>query len=187
MAGVMDLIRKVRSPETKLVLEAIAELRARGWLEDGSLRGVLLCHAHLEGSDLYRANLREVDLHQAHLEGSDLGLADLSAAKLTRACLRSANLSETNLAGADLFKADLSDARNVTDAQLAQAKRLCFATMPDGSPYNGRFNLPGDIDLARWGKVNPDDPAAMAYFMGVSLDNYLRGQGHAELAPGIPA
>jgi hypothetical protein len=53
MAGVMDLIRKMRSPETKLVLEAIAELRARGWLEDGSLRGVLLCHAHLEGSDLY--------------------------------------------------------------------------------------------------------------------------------------
>jgi hypothetical protein len=187
MAGVMDLIRKMRSPETKLVLEAIAELRARGWLEDGSLRGVMLCHAHLEGSDLYKANLREVDLHQAHLEGSDLGLADLGSAKVTRANLRGANLSQANLDGADLFKTDLSDARNVTDEQLKQAKRLCFATMPDGSPYNGRFNLAGDIDLARWGKVDPDDPAAMAYFLGVSLDSYLRGQGKAELVPGIPA
>jgi hypothetical protein len=187
MAGVMDLIRKMRSPETKLVLEAIAELRARGWLEDGSLRGVMLCHAHLEGSDLYKANLREVDLHQAHLEGSDLGLADLGSAKVTRANLRGANLSQANLDGADLFKTDLSDARNVTDEQLKQAKRLCFATMPDGTPYNGRFNLAGDIDLARWGKVDPDDPAAMAYFLGVSLDSYLRGQGKAELVPGIPA
>jgi hypothetical protein len=59
--------------------------------------------------------------------------------------------------------------------------------MPDGTPYNGRFNLAGDIDLARWGKVDPDDPAAMAYFLGVSLDSYLRGQGKAELVPGIPA
>ena len=187
MAGVMDLIRKMRSPETKLVLEAIAELRARGWLEDGSLRGVMLCHAHLEGSDLYKANLREVDLHQAHLEGADLSLADLDQAKLTRASLRGANLSQASLAAADLFKADLTDARNVTEKQLAQAKRLCFATMPDGTPYNGRFSLVGDIDLARWGKVNPDDPAAMAYFLGVSLENYLRGQGKAELIPEIPA
>lgn len=187
MTGVMDLIRKMRSPEAKLVLEAIAEMRARGWLEDGSLRGVMLCHAHLEGSDLYKANLREVDLHQAHLEGADLSLSDLGQAKLTRAGLRGANLSQANLAGADLFKADLTDVRNLTEHQLAQAKRLSFATMADGTPYNGRFSLPGDIDLARWGKVNPEDPAAMAYFLGVSLESYLRGQGKAELAPEIPA
>lgn len=177
MTGVMDLIRKMRSPETKLVLEAVAELRARGWLEDGSLRGVLLCHAHLEGADLYRANLHNVDLHQAHLDGADLGLADLAGAKLTRATLRGANLSQAILTGADLFKADLTDARNVTLEQLAEAKRLCFATLPDGTPYDGRFNLAGDLDLARWGKVDPDDPAAMAYFLGVPLEVYLRGQG----------
>jgi hypothetical protein len=187
MTGVMDLVRKMRSPENKLVLDAIAELRARGWLEDGSLRGVMLCHAHLEGSDLYRANLSEVDLHQAHMDGSDLGLADLRKTKLTRTSLRGVNLSQADLAGADLFKADLTDSRNLTDEQLAQAKRLCFATMPDGTPYNGRFNLPGDIDLARWGKVDPQDPAAMAYFLGVSLEHYLRGQGKPELASEIPA
>lgn len=187
MTGVMVLIRKMRSPETKLVHEAVAEMRARGWLEDGSLRGVLLCHAHLDGADLYKANLHEVDLHQAHLDGADLSLADLGGAKLTRASLRGTNLSQAHLAGADLFKADLTDARNLTEGQLASAKRLCFATLPDGTPYDGRFNLAGDIDLARWGKVNPDDPAAMAYFLGVSLETYLRGQGKTELAPEIPA
>jgi hypothetical protein len=177
MTGVMDLIRKMRSPEAKLVLDAVAELRARGWLEDGSLRGVLLCHAHLEGADLYRANLHNVDLHQARLDGADLGLADMAGTKLTRASLRGANLSQAILTGADLFKADLTDARNVTLEQLGEAKRLCFATLPDGTAYDGRFNLAGDLDLARWGKVDPNDPAAMAYFLGVPLETYLRGQG----------
>src|SRR3990172_2910452 len=157
MIGVMDLVRKLRSPESKLVLEAVEELRARGWLEDGSLRGVVLCHAHLE-------------------------MANLSNVKLTRANLQGANFSAANLRGADLFKAKLRDARNLGLEHLAQAKRLCFATMPDGAPYDGRFNLPGDLDLARWGKVDVTDPAAMAYFLGVSLEIYLHGQGREVLA-----
>jgi hypothetical protein len=176
MTGVMDLVRKMRSPENKLVLQAVAEMRARRWLEDGSMMGVLLCHAHLEGADLTKANLREVDLHQAHLQGADLGMADLSFAKITRANLRGVNGSHAILREADLFKADLTGARNLTEDQLSQAKRLCFATMPDGTPYDGRFNLPGDLELARWGKVDTSDPAAMAYFLGVSLAAYLSGQ-----------
>jgi hypothetical protein len=185
MIGVMDLVRKMRSPESKLVLEAVEELRARNWLEDGSLKGVVLCHAHLERADLCTANLADVDLHQAHLQGADLSMANLSGAKLTRTNLEGANLSAANLRGADLFKADLREARNVTLDQLAQAKRLCFATMPDGTPYDGRFNLPGDLELARWGKVDTADPAAMAYFLGVSLVTYLHGQGREELAASL--
>lgn len=185
MIGVMDLVRKMRSPESKLVLEAVEELRARNWLEDGSLKGVVLCHAHLERADLCKANLADVDLHQAHLKGADLSMANLSGAKLTRTNLEGANLSAANLRGADLFKADLRDARNVTLDQLAQAKRLCFATMPDSTPYDGRFNLPGDLELARWGKVDTADPAAMAYFLGVSLETYLQGQGREELAASL--
>lgn len=180
MTGVMVLVRKMRSPETKLVLEAVAELRARGWLQDGSLRGVLLCHAHLEGADLYEADLRSVDLHQARLDGADLRLADLGGAKLTRTSLRGANLSQTQLEGADLFKADLTDVRNLTSDQLAVARRLSFATLPSGAPYDGRFNLAADIELARWGKVDPEDPAAMAYFLGVTLETYRKGQESGE-------
>ena len=185
MIGVMDLVRKMRSAESKLVLEAVEELRARGWLDDGSLKGVVLCHAHLQRADLCKANLTDVDLHQAHLQDADLSMANLSGAKLTRTNLQGANLSAAILRGADLFKADLRDARNLTFEQLAQAKRLCFATMPDGLPYDGRFNLAGDLDLARWGKVDVTDPAAMAYFLGVSLDTYLHGQGREVLAKSL--
>lgn len=182
MIGVMDLVRKLRSPESKLVLEAVEELRARGWLENGSLKGVVLCHCHLQRADLCKANLTDVDLHQAHLQDADLSMADLTGAKLTRANLQGVNFSAALLHGADLFKADLRDARNLSLEQLSHAKRLCFATMPDGLPYDGRFNLAGDLELARWGKVDITDPAAMAYFLGVSLETYLQGQGREVLA-----
>ncbi|MBN1146310.1 MAG: pentapeptide repeat-containing protein [Anaerolineales bacterium] len=177
MVTVMELIRKLRSPDNKVVLQAVEELRVRGWLTDGSLEGVSLCHAHLQGADLLKASLRKVDLHQANLEWADLSIADLSGAKLARVNLQGANLSQTNLSGADLYKADLKEARNLTDAQLSQVKRLWGVIMPDGEPYDGRFNLEGDIDFARWGHIEVDNPAAMANFFGIPLQTYLRGQG----------
>jgi len=159
MATPMSLIRKLRSPNNRQVLEAIEELRARGWLEEGVLMGIPLLHVHFEGADLFNANLRGVDFHQAHLQGCNLARADLTGAKLTRADLR----------GADF-----------TDEQLAETKRLWGATMPDGSVYDGRYNLNGDLQFARWARVDVNDPEAMAYYLGVSLDAYLRGQEAAK-------
>jgi hypothetical protein len=176
MAELMSLIRKLRSPENRQVLEAVEELRVRGHLGSGSLQNLRLCHVHLQNADLLAADLQNVDLHQAHLEWSDLSQADLSGAKLTRANLQGANLSQARLHGADLFKANLKDARNLSEEQMRSVKRLCYATMPDGATYDGRYNLPADLEFARWGRVNIDDPAEMAYFLGVSMETYLQGQ-----------
>jgi len=176
MTTLSQTLRKMRGPDNKQAVSAVEELRARGWLSNGSMEGVMLCHAHLEGADLFKADLRKVDFHQAHLLKADLSGADLTGAKLARADLRGVNFSEAILQDADLLKANLSGANNLSEAQLSQAKRLCFATMPDGLPYDGRFQLPGDIELARWGKVDPGDAEAMAYFLGVSLQTYLNGQ-----------
>ncbi len=180
MATPMSLIRKLRSPNNRQVLEAIEELRARGWLEEGVLMGIPLLHVHFEGADLFNANLRGVDFHQAHLQGCNLARADLTGAKLTRADLRGADFSKAVLKEADLYKADLREARNLTDEQLAETKRLWGATMPDGSVYDGRYNLNGDLQFARWARVDVNDPEAMAYYLGVSLDAYLRGQEAAK-------
>jgi hypothetical protein len=176
MVTVMDLIRKLRNPENKTVLQAIEELRVRGWLEDGSLKGILLCHAHLQGADLLKADLTKVDLHQARLEGTNLSMANLNGAKLARVNLQGANLSDANVEGTDFFKANLTDVCNLTDEQCSKVKRLYGATMPDGNIYDGRYNLDGDIEFARWGRVDVDDPAAMAYFLGISIETYQRGQ-----------
>jgi hypothetical protein len=79
-----------------------------------------------------------------------------------------------------MFKTNLQDARNLTDEQLLQVKRLWGATMPDGSPYDGCFKLQGDLEFAQWAKVDADDPEAMAYFFGISLETYMQGQEQRE-------
>jgi uncharacterized protein YjbI with pentapeptide repeats len=176
MATVMQTVRKIRGSDNRKALLAVEELRARGWLEDGSLEGVRLCHAHLENADLLKASLRKIDFHQAYLTYADLTGADLTMAKLMRADLRGADFGGANIADADFLKANLSGAKNLTDEQLSQAKRLCFATMPDGLPYDGRYRLSGDRELAEWGKIDTEDQEAMAYFYGVPLQTYLEGQ-----------
>lgn len=176
MTELIKLIRKLRSPDNKRVLEAIEELRVRGWLEDGSLENHRLCQVHMQSADLFGAQLSRIDLHQANLEWADLSQANLSGAKLARTNLHSANFSQTNLTDADLLKANLGGARNLTDEQLSKAKRLCFAIMPNGVTYDGRYNLEGDLELARWQKVDVEDPEAMAYFFGIPFEVYLRGQ-----------
>lgn len=176
MVTVVELINKLRNPENRRALQAVEELRVRGWLGDGSLRGIALCQAQLQGADLMKANLSSVDFHQAHLEYSDLSMADLRGTKLTRANLHGANFSQADLTRADLYKANLRDARNLANSQLVKVTRLWGATLPDGEPYDGRFNLPGDLELARWARIDIDDPRAMAEFFGVTLESYLRGQ-----------
>jgi uncharacterized protein YjbI with pentapeptide repeats len=117
-----------------------------------------------------------VDLHQASLDEADLTDVRLQAAKLNRASLRGANLMNANLTNADLYKVNLRGALNLTEAQLSSLNELFGSIMPDGSVYNGRFNLFGDLARAKWAKVNTDDPKSMAEFYGVSVDAYLEGQ-----------
>jgi uncharacterized protein YjbI with pentapeptide repeats len=91
--------------------------------------------ASLSGADLTRANLERADLHGADLHGADLHGADLQWASLTGANLQWASLTGANLTRADLQGAIL-DGANVTPEQLAQARSLTGATMPDGSIHD---------------------------------------------------
>ncbi len=170
----LELVNKIYMLENKSTLQAVEELRVRGWLTDGSLCGLALCQAQLGNADLMGADLRDTDLHQANLEFADLRKARLNAAKLNRASLFHANFDQADLTYADLYKANLRGAQNLTEQQLASVHQLLGAIMPDGSTYDGRFDLPGDLARARWAKVNLDDPASMAEFYGITLDEYLR-------------
>ena len=172
----IELINKLQSPEQRIVLRAVDDLRATGMLADGSLRGIALCQAVLEEADLKGADLCYVDLHQANLNEANLTNAKLQAAKLNRASLQGANLEGANFTNADLYKVNLRGARNLTEAQLSTLNELFGSIMPDGSVYNGSFNLFGDLARANWAKIKTDDPKSMAEFYGVSLEAYLQGQ-----------
>jgi uncharacterized protein YjbI with pentapeptide repeats len=173
------LIRKLRSPNNGIVLQAVNAMQERGWLAEGVLERVQLRYAHLQRADLRHAYLHKTDLRMADLRGADLSKATLRGTRLSRADLQDANLFEADLAGAVLLRANLCGACHLTGTQLVHADKLRGATMPGGSRYDGRFNLPGDQGDARFLRVNLNDPAALADFYAVSIDDFLRGQAWA--------
>lgn len=198
------LILQMRSKNNGIALQALEELRSKGWLTGTTLRTADLYRANLEGAnlteiDLEGATLREAMLQGAYMRGvnltgaslnranlisavlrdANLTNADLSETDLERADLRDSNLENTqldsaNLAGADLrgaslrytsfvsanleragfsratiigadfTRANLTGAKSLTDDLLRTAHSLTGATLPDGTPYDKRFNLPAD-------------------------------------------
>ncbi|MGD8456299.1 MAG: pentapeptide repeat-containing protein [Anaerolineales bacterium] len=158
------LIKKLRSPDNKIVLQAIEGLRVRGLLETGILDQTALRYAHMERADFYKASLRHTDLSMADLRWANLSLADLEGAQLNSANLFQADMSMANLKGANLIRANLQGVHNLKDEQLARANQLFGATMPDGSRYDGRFNLKGDLLTAVTRGVDLKSQDAMKEF-----------------------
>ena len=171
-----ELINKIWGLENKYSLQAIEEMRVRGWLTDGSLRGVAMCQAQLQDANLMEADLCNTDFHQANLDYADLRKARLNGAKFNRASLQGVNFDNADLNLAEMYKVTLRGARNLCEEQLSKANQLLGSIMPDGQPYDGCYNLPGDLGRARWAKLNVNDAAVMANFYGVSLEVYQQGQ-----------
>lgn len=164
-----QLIRNLQSFDIKVVRQAIEALRARGWLEDGSLSGINLRHLHLQGADLYRADLSGSDLLMADLRWANLSNANLKNTQLGNVNFLQADMSKTNLQGAILSKANLQGVINLTDNQLKEAHRLQDAIMPDGSRYDGRFNLPGDLKTSQARGIDIENPKEKADFYGIFM------------------
>jgi hypothetical protein len=98
----------------------------------------------LSDANLFHANLRGANLALTHLDGADLRDADLRGATLKFTHLKNAKLRDADLRGAEflgvgLQDADLTDANlegsKVTNEELALAKSLKGATMPDGTKH----------------------------------------------------
>lgn len=97
-------------------------------LRAANLSGAMLDHGDFAGACLAEANLKNASLRfarlvEADLAGADLSLADLRYARLNEACLAAANLRGALLDYADFSGADLADA-NLLGAHLRYAKNL---------------------------------------------------------------
>jgi uncharacterized protein YjbI with pentapeptide repeats len=153
-----DLVLRMGSTDNATALNAVRELRNRGWLENGSLRGKVFTKANLQGVDLTRAdlqgsklnwaNLKEADLTYANLQGADLGgthfekasddaarAATFWDANLRDAILRQATLFGVNFGRADLRGAKLNDAKLTFATDLENAKCDENTILPDGSKW----------------------------------------------------
>src|SRR5829696_59943 len=111
-------------------------------LRDAYLAWSFLHNAKLNGANLRGANLHgdpdqsgdDADLSDADLSNANLSEADLSYDNLSSANLQGANLTDAVFRGTNLSNANLSNAK-VTSEQLAEAKSLEGATMPNGQKY----------------------------------------------------
>ena len=106
-------------------------------LSESNLQGVNLSKSGMLRANLSKANLNNANLSKSFLANTCLNEADLSKTDLRTANLSGANLSNANLTGADLSNSNLDNAimtgARVTDEQLAKAKSLKGAIMPDRS------------------------------------------------------
>lgn len=91
-----------------------------------------------------------------------------------------ANFFRAKLAGVHLQWSNLEGAKGLKDEQLVYLHNLRGATMPDGSLYDGRYNLKRDLSWMQHSGVDPRDPEAVANFYGVSVEAYLSGQAWAQ-------
>lgn len=137
-----QLIREMGSRDNGIAARAMNELRARGWLQDGSLKGWFF-----QGANWQRAYLKDA-----------------------------------NLQGVGVFRSDLSGAR-LTEDQLMGLNDLRETVLSDGSVYDGRYCLKGDLDWAysKYGiDVRIASPQQMADYYAVPLERYLEGQRWAK-------
>lgn len=150
----------LRSNEAVVTKIAVAELRARGWLEDGSLHRAHLRNANLEGANLNQVNLLGADLIDANLSGAKLSDTNMSRANLFIANLSGAHLSGANLSGAHLYEANLEgttimnanlafanlNVANLTDAFLWQANLTCANLI--GANLRGAYLIDANLSGA---------------------------------------
>lgn len=116
-------------------------------------------------------------LSDGRLRGHDLRGSDWRDANLYQANLTECDLQRVQFDHADLYEANLTRAK-VTPAQLRRSKTMRYAILPDGQKYDGRYNLPHDLELMRDPrfKTDPNDPQQVAKFYDVSVEEYLNGQ-----------
>lgn len=195
------LISQMSSHFNILACDAARILRDRGWHR--GLGGISLWKANLENAELWEFFLTGANLTYANLRNANLCGAIVDGVRLTQGnegSLEGAHLHRTSLKQARItsekanhliFKdaqfvgADLSGAKFLgvfggimTESMhphLKVARCLRDSIMPDGTRYNGRYNLPGDLLQATCDR-DINDPQAMAEFYMVSLEAYQQGQ-----------
>ncbi|MBC8170377.1 MAG: pentapeptide repeat-containing protein [Anaerolineae bacterium] len=147
---------------TLLILDRLNERR-----ESRQVREQLLRQLHSYYNPVAMQALEEMRvlgyLSDGSLHNQDFRGADWRDANLYQTDLTGCDLRNTKIQKADLVDANLTDAQ-VSEDQLVTTDIMWKCILPDGSRYNGKYNLPHDFEVALRKKFNPDDPNSMAEY-----------------------
>lgn len=104
-----QLIRDMGAADNAVALRAVQELKANGWLTDGTLVGVDLTQANLQGVRLIKANLKGVRLCGANLRESILIAVNMQGADLRSVDFEKAGIAGCNFRDTDLWAAEFKE------------------------------------------------------------------------------
>lgn len=99
-----------------------------------------------------------------------------------RANLEGIKLSDAELTDVGFYRCNLTGTR-ISDEQLASLNDLRFCTLPDGTQYDGRFCLYGDVKWAmqKYGlDLRLISVQEAAEYYGVTPEQYVAGQRWAQ-------
>lgn len=104
-----ELYLKLGSTNKLIAEMALSELRSKGWLTDGSLRGRKFNRLDLSYMDLSGADLQESEIIRSNLEG-----ANLNGVRLSKSTIVASNFKRAKLINAEISEAriDFVDFRN---------------------------------------------------------------------------
>jgi uncharacterized protein YjbI with pentapeptide repeats len=178
------LLRDIGCGDHGIALRAILDITANNLHQKGFLRYRIIENAKLAGAMLIGADLAHSSFHHSDFTGIELFGANLQMTSFWGDTLRGADLRDANLSGAFFNYVDLTDAR-VTPEQLQSANRLHGTRLPNGKIYDGRFNLPVDIQDARASGVDINNPIAMAKWYQMPYDQFMRSMDLRKEKPEI--
>lgn len=147
--------------------------------EDRLIRERLMREAHSRYNPVALQAIEELRvmryLEDGTLRGKNLRGASWQGANLYQADLRDSDLTNMDLEKADLYETNLEGA-TITPAQLRLTKTMRRCIMPDGTQYDGRYNLSWDLALMQRDNFDAEDPVSAASYYEVPLETYLAGQ-----------
>ena len=98
----------MNSDENMITKIAVAELRARGWLENNSLKGSHFHEANLKKARLESVVMERCSFFRSNMEGAILSKSNFNQSHFTLTNLRRASMSDTNFQDSSLANADLA-------------------------------------------------------------------------------
>jgi len=173
--GLGDLLRDLLPEAVGIIFTVLILDRLSAWRDQRTLREQLARRAQSRYNHTALDAIEELRvlgwLEDGALAERNMRGSHWQNGNLYRADLRDTDLTNAILIGADFVLANLEGAQ-VSDAQLAKTHTMYGCTLPDGSRYDGRYNLPGDFDYARRQNINTGSVEDMAAWYGVTLDQY---------------
>jgi hypothetical protein len=106
-----DLIREMGSYSTPIALRAVEALRARGWLEDGSLIGRNFKEAELERANLQRAVLNRTSFVGANLRDTKTYHVQMKNVQMCDSDLRFGRFNVSDFSSSTMCSMDARGAR----------------------------------------------------------------------------